>query len=205
MTLHPSRAVVFDIGRVLVRWDLRYLYAKLIDDPAQLEWFVTHVVTQEWHFQHDAGLPLAPMLAERKAQFPQYAALLDAYAQRFLETIPGRVAGTHALVGRLTEAGVPLFALTNFGTEFWAMFRPTEPTLDLFEDIVVSGAEKLAKPDHAIYRLAQQRFGREARNLFFIDDSEPNVIAARECGWQAHLFRDAVSLEAALIEQGFLE
>ena len=68
--------VVFDVGKVLFEWDLRYLFAKLIADKDELEFFVTHVVTPEWHFQHDAGRPLADMVPERKARFPQYAALI---------------------------------------------------------------------------------------------------------------------------------
>ena len=125
-------AVVFDVGRVLYRWDLRHLYAKLIDDPAQLEWFVTHVVTEEWHFEHDAGRPLHEMVAERRRQFPDHAHLIDAYASRFMETIPGPVPGTHEIVKALAERGVPLFALTNFADLFWAQFRPGKPIFDLF-------------------------------------------------------------------------
>ncbi len=201
--LQPN-SVVFDVGRVLIQWDLRHLFAKLIADPAQLDWFLTNVVTAEWHFRADAGETIAALVAERKAAFPEYSALLDAYATRFMETIPGPVAGTHELAGQLAEAGVPLFALTNFAEEFWAEFRPTQPVFDQFEDILVSGTEKLVKPDHAIYALAQQRFGREPHELYFIDDSEANVIAARECGWHAHLFRNAAELESDLKAHGFL-
>lgn len=204
MTKGQPNSVVFDVGRVLVQWDLRHLFAKLIDDPVQLEWIVSNVVTPEWHFRADAGEAVSKLVAERKAEFPEYAALLDAYATRFLETIPGPIAGTHELVGRLAAGGTPLFGLTNFAEEFWAEFRPTQPVFGDFQDILVSGTEKLVKPDHAIYRLAQQRFGREPHELYFIDDSEPNVIAALECGWQAHLFRDAGELEAALKAHGFL-
>ena len=64
--------VVFDVGRVLFQWDLRFLFAKLIDDKDQLEYFVTHVVTPEWHYQHDEGRSLADMVAERTAEFPQH-------------------------------------------------------------------------------------------------------------------------------------
>lgn len=71
-------AVVFDVGRVLIEWDLRALFAKLIEDAEELDWFLANVVTQEWHFQHDAGRPLAEMVPERKAEFPEHAALLDA-------------------------------------------------------------------------------------------------------------------------------
>lgn len=99
------QSVIFDVGKVLFDWDLRYLFAKLIDDPAELEWFVTHVVTAEWHFQHDAGRPLAEMVPERKAEFPAHGALIDAYATRFNETIPGPVPGSLDLVARLDAAG----------------------------------------------------------------------------------------------------
>lgn len=192
------RAVVFDVGNVLVRWDLRALFAKLIDDPAELDWFLENVVTQEWHFQHDAGRPLADMLPQRKAQFPRHADLIDAYAGRFLETIPGEVPGTPALVERLDGAGVPLFAITNFGAEFWAMFRPTLPLLDRFADIVVSGCEKLAKPDPAIFALAQRRFAHTPETMLFVDDNAANVAAAGRLGWATHLFTDARSLEGDL-------
>src|SRR3546814_9552841 len=98
------QSVIFDVGKVLFDWDLRHLFAKLIDDPAELEWFVGHVVTPEWHFQHDAGRPLAEMVPERKAEFPEHGALIDAYATRFNATIPGPVPGSLDLVARL-DAG----------------------------------------------------------------------------------------------------
>ncbi len=198
------KAVVFDIGRVLVRWDLRCLFAKLIRDPAELEWFVTHVVTESWHFQHDAGRPLSEMIPERKAQFPAYAALIDAYAARFNETIPGPVPGTWELVGALFAKGVPLFALTNFGADFWAGFRPTMAGFDAFRDIVVSGVEKIAKPDPRIYALAEERFGFSGDEVLFIDDNAANIAAARDAGWQVHHFTDAPALEADLIARGMV-
>jgi len=133
--------VVFDVGKVLFEWDLRHLFAKLIDDSQELEYFVNNVVTPQWHFQHDAGRPLAEMVPERAAEFPQYAALIYAYATRFNETIPGPVDGSLEIVSELAERRVPLFAITNFGAEFWDMFRPTQPIFDHFGDIIVSGVE----------------------------------------------------------------
>src|SRR5258708_4022356 len=85
----PVSAVAFDVGRVLFEWDLRHLFAKLIGDPAELDWFMTHVVSEQWHFQHDKGRDLAEMVAERSAEFPGHAHLIHAYAARFNETVPG--------------------------------------------------------------------------------------------------------------------
>lgn len=198
------QSVIFDVGKVLFDWDLRHLFAKLIDDPAELEWFVTHVVTAEWHFQHDAGRPLAEMVPERKAEFPAHGALIDAYATRFNETIPGPVPGSLDLVARLDAAGAPLFAITNFGHEFWQAFRPTQPVFDRFRDIIVSGTERLTKPDAAIYALAIERFGIDPAGALFVDDNAANVAGAEAAGIAAHLFRDAAGLEAELAARGFL-
>jgi 2-haloacid dehalogenase len=198
------RCVIFDVGKVLFQWDLRHLFAKLIDDPVELEWFVTHVITPEWHFQADAGRPLADMVAERKAEFPVHAQLIDAYAARFNETIPGPVPGSLELVERLDAACVPLFAITNFGYEFWEGFRPTQPIFDRFRDIIVSGTEKMAKPDPAIFRLAIDRFGIDPAGALFVDDVAVNVAAAISVGIMGHQFFESAALERDLHQRRFL-
>lgn len=198
------KAVVFDVGRVLFHWQLGVLFEKLIDDPQELAWFLDHVVTEEWHFEHDRGRALADMVPERIALYPQYESHIRAYAERFNETIPGPVEGSHAIVERLAGAGVPLFCLTNFGDEFWQMFRPTQTVFDHFADIIVSGTEKVAKPDARIYEIVEQRSGRAGAQLFFTDDNPANIEAALARGWDAHLFTDAGTLEAQLVAAGLL-
>lgn len=198
------QSVIFDVGRVLFDWDLRHLFAKLIDDKDELEWFVTNVVTPQWHFQHDAGRPLAEMLPELKAEFPDHAPLIDAYATRFNETIPGPVPGSLELVERLGDAGVPLFAITNFGHEFWEGFRPTQPIFDRFRGIIVSGTEKLMKPDPAIYALAIERFAIDPAGALFIDDVAANIAGAESVGIAGHRFVDAATLQRELIARGYL-
>jgi 2-haloacid dehalogenase len=199
MDANPTpQAVVFDIGRVLVQWSIRALYEKLIADPAQLDWFLSHVVSEQWHLQHDTGVPLAEMIVARSAEFPEHRQLIEAYGPRWLETVPGPVPGTHVLVERLVARRVPLYAITNFGADSWAMFRPTFPILDHFRIIVVSAHERLTKPDPAIYALAAARFGHAPGKMLFIDDSAANIAAAEACGWQTHHFIDAAGLEADL-------
>ena len=198
------KAVVFDIGRVLFDWNLRFLFEKLIDEPDRLDRFLAEVVTEEWHFQSDGGQSLAEMVPARIAQFPEHAHLIEAYRARFNETLPAAIPGTHEIVRRLAGRGVPLYALTNFGAEFWAGFRPVQPIFDLFADVVVSGEERVAKPDPRIYEIAEARFGLPPHALFFTDDNPANVAAAAARGWRAHLFTDAAGLEAELAAHGLL-
>ena len=198
------QAVVFDVGKVLVRWERDLPFRHLIPDNAARAYFMDVVIPLEWHGQHDAGRGAAELIAERSAQFPEHAHLIRAWLSHFNETIPGPVPGSTEIVEELAASGVPLYAITNFGADTWAGFRPSYPLFDRFRDIVVSGDEQLAKPDPAIYALAAARFGRPAGTMLFVDDSLPNVVSARECGWQAHHFIDADKLRAELVARGLL-
>ena len=105
----------------------------------------------------------------------------------------------------LEQAGVPLFAITNFSADFWQPFVTRESAFfSRFRDIVVSGEEKMMKPDPAIYYLALDRFGVAARDALFIDDRQINVDGAEAIGMKAHLFTSAQALRARLEAEGLL-
>jgi 2-haloacid dehalogenase len=198
-------AVIFDIGRVLYDWDPRILYRRLIDDDRALDAFLRDVVTHEWHFQHDAGRDFAETSAELSALYPQHADLIAAWGPRFLESIGDPMPDMPALVDELEAAGVPLFGITNFSHEFWPPFRARESAMfDRFRDIVVSGAEKMVKPDPAIYRLALARFGLEAGRTVFIDDNAANVAGAQSVGLIALHFEGEPKLRRELRALGLL-
>lgn len=196
------RAVVFDVGHVLYGWDIGALYKKLIPDLSHRDWFLANVVTPDWHFQHDRGRLSSETIPELQAQFPAEADLIAAYAPRWLETITGPVPGMHELVAELDDAGVPLFAITNFSDEFWAMFRPTAPIFDRFGDIVVSGTEQLFKPEPEIYRLALRRFGLAPGEGLFVDDRIENVRGGAAEGFPGHHFTGVERLRTRLRAEG---
>jgi len=198
-------AVVFDVGNVLADWAPHYLYDKLIPDPKERATFLRDVVTPDWHFQHDAGRRFAETSAELITEFPQYQALIEAWGQRFLETIPRLVPGMAQLVAELAGRQVPLFGITNFSAEFWPPFAAREAALFApFRDIVVSGDERMVKPDPAIYQLALRRFGLAPGEGLFIDDKLANVRGAESCGFVGHQFVDAPTLRQLLMGLGLL-
>ena len=198
-------AVVLDVGNVLYDWDPRYLYEGLIDEPDALDDFLARVVTTEWHFQHDAGRPFAETSAELAAAHPQHRELIDLFGPRFGDTISGPLPGMIELVEEIDRARVPLFAITNFSAEFWPPFRAREAALfDRFRDIIVSGEERIAKPDPAIFDLAMARFGLKPGQALFVDDRADNVAAGEAAGLIGHHFRDAATLRDALRGFGLL-
>jgi len=198
-------AVVFDVGNVLYGWDPEsFLVTQIADDEARVR-FIEDIDLYGWHETLDGGRPYAEAAAELEEKFPQYAALIAAWSDRFGETISGPVPGVHEIVGELDARGVPLFAITNFSADFWPPFARREAAFFArFRDIVVSGEEKLLKPDPAIYYRALGRFGLKPGEALFIDDRAINADAALAVGMNAHLFTDAADLRARLKAEGLL-
>ncbi len=198
-------AVVFDVGNVLYGWDPQsFLERQIADDEARLR-FIEDIDLWGWHDRLDGGRPFDEAAAELSEKFPAYAELISAWGERFGETITDPVPGVHAIVEELDERGVPLFAITNFSADFWPPFRAKEDDFfRRFRDIVVSGEEKLLKPDPAIYYRALDRFGLRPDEALFIDDRAINVEGARAVGMNAHLFIGADDLRAWLEAEGLL-
>jgi 2-haloacid dehalogenase len=198
-------AVIFDVGNVLYGWDPdAFLVRQIADDEARLR-FIEDVDLYAWHETLDGGRPYAEAAAELEETFPQYAALIAAWSDRFGETISGPVPGVHEIVEALDARGVPLFAITNFSADFWPPFHDKERGFFArFRDIVVSGEVRMLKPDPAIYWLALDRFALRPADALFVDDRRINVEAARAVGMKAHLFTGAADLRARLEAEGLL-
>ncbi|HST35966.1 MAG TPA: HAD family phosphatase [Allosphingosinicella sp.] len=201
----PVKAVVFDVGNVLYGWDPdAFLVRQVADDAARLR-LIEEADLYGWHDTLDGGRPYAEAAAELNEKFPEYAAVIAAWSDRFGETITGPVPGTHEIVAELDARGVPLFAITNFSADFWPPFFEREKAFfSRFQNIVVSGEVKLLKPDPAIYWLALDRFRLRPEEALLVDDRQINVDGALAIGMQAHLFTDAANLCARLQAEGLL-
>jgi len=197
-------AVVFDLGGVLIDWDPRYLYRTLFNDEAAMENFLATVTTPEWNRAQDAGRPWAEAVEELAARHPDKRELIEAYWRRWPETLGDAIAPTVEVLDELRLTGVRLFALTNWSAETFAVARGRYPFLDWFEGIVVSGEERLIKPDERIFRLLLDRYGLTARETVFIDDHDPNIQAAARLGLRALRFTDGPTLRADLVRLGLL-
>lgn len=199
------RAVVFDIGNVLIRWHPdRAITRHIPDRDAALAW-LNRVGFYDWNLEQDRGRPLAQALPILAARHPEAADYLSDYAQTFPATIQEPIAGTWALAERLAARGVPLHAITNWSAELFPAAWTLYPRLDtLFGVTIVSGTEGVIKPDPAIYRLLLSRTGLGAAECLFVDDSAKNVAGSRAVGMQAHHFTDPGALETELKAHGLL-
>lgn len=196
-------AVLFDLGGVLIGWDPARAFAQVM--PAeQVPAFLARIDFAAWNAQHDGGLPFAEGERALIARFPADEAAVRAYRQHFDRALTGPVPGTGAVLAELQQAGVQLAALTNWSAETFPVARQRFGILRRFAGVLVSGEERLAKPDPAVFRLALDRFGFVAERCTFVDDAEANVAAARAAGLTAVHFRDADQLRADLVALGLL-
>lgn len=202
--LKTSHAVVFDVGGVLLDWDPDYLFRKLIADDDERRWFLTEVCTPAWNAEQDGGRSWAEATADLAIRFPAQAELIAAYDERWEEMVSGAIEGTVAVLSDLRSAGIATFALTNFSAEKWEVAKELWGFLDGFDGVVVSGNEKVTKPDLEIYQILLDRYELDPSRTFYTDDLEVNVEAARAVGIDAEVFVDPDTLKEQLAERGVL-
>lgn len=201
--MNQGPVILFDLGGVLIDWNPRRLYRKVWDE-ATTEHFLAHVCTPVWNLALDGGRPFAEAVQEKQAAWPEFREAIAWWDSRWEEMLGGPIQGTVDLLAELRNQGRPVFALTNWSAEKFPVAKARYDFLGWFRDIVVSGEERLVKPDPAIFRLAAARCGREPGDIVFIDDSRGNVEAARALGFQAIHFTGADALRTALKDQGLL-
>jgi 2-haloacid dehalogenase len=204
MSVSNITAVVFDLGGVLIDWDPRYLYRKLMAED-EIDPFLEEIGFREWNHAQDFGGPWADAVDALASRHPHRRDLIAAFPSRFPETLGGSIEGTVALLDELHLAGTRLIALTNWSSETFPHARATFGFLDRFEGIVVSGDEGVGKPDPALFHILLDRYALVPRETVFIDDSPTNVEAAQAMGLVALLFTDPEQLRTDLSRLGLLD
>jgi len=196
--------VIFDFGGVLIDWNPRHLYRKLIADEDFIERFLAEICTSAWNERQDAGRPWAEAIAELVERAPQHRPLIEAYWHRWPEMLGGPIDAAVDVAADLRRRGVPLYGLTNWSAETFPHAREQFDFLDWFDGIVVSGEEGVIKPSADIFKILLERFDLRARDAVFVDDNSRNVEAAAALGIDAHHFRSADALRRHLAHAGLL-
>ena len=201
----PADAVVFDLGNVLIRWDPVAAIAQAVGPERAVAFLADPDFDfASWNHANDAGRTLAEAEQVAVQSHPHYAEEILAYRQHFGASLVGEVPGSVAILRELHEAQVPLFALTNWSADLFPVALEQFDFLELFEDIIVSGEEGVAKPDPEIFEVLEERVPHRAGldDGIFIDHSPAHVAAASETGIDAVHFTGADHLREDLIARG---
>ena len=198
------RSVIFDLGGVLIDWDPRHLYRELIGDETEMERFLAEVCTQEWNERQDEGRPVAVAVAELTARHPEQRPLIEAFYDRWPDMMAGEIEETVAILAELRLRNRRLYALSNWSAETFPHARERFDFLDWFHGTVISGEVGVKKPDPQIFHILFRRFGIDPDRAVFIDDSAPNVAAARRLGLEALHFTSGAALRRDLEHLGLV-
>lgn len=190
--------VVFDLGGVLIDWNPRYLYRKIFSNEKEMEHFLTQVCSNEWNVTQDGGRTLAEGTKILCDKFPEKSHLIKLFYDRWHEMIGGEISESVAILNRLKQNQINLYALTNWSHETFPYARNKFKFLDNFIDIVVSGEEKIIKPDERIYLILLNRNNLNPLESAYIDDNLTNVEAARKVGMYGIHFISPAQLESEL-------
>lgn len=194
------RAIIFDFGGVLIEWDPRNLYRHYFSQPEKIEQFLSDVNFSQWNIEQDRGRPFAEGIAVLSAQYPHYATYIHAFGERWDETLVGTIDGTVKILRELKQAGYPLYALSNWSAETFPIARRKFDFFDAFDEIILSGAVGMVKPERGIFELLLQKIGRPAHECLFIDDALANIQQADRMGFKTILFKSPQQLRAELQE-----
>ena len=196
---------IFDLGGVLLEWNPRHLYRKLFPgDETAMEDFLATVCTVEWNEEQDAGRTFADATEALMPQHADKRALIEAWSTRFGEMVPGAIGGTVALLAELKGREMPIYAISNWSAETFPPLAQRFEFLSWFRDIVISGQERVIKPDPRIFHALLTRNAISPDSAVFIDDDPRNAAAASALGIHGIHFRGPDALRRDLAAVGIL-
>ena len=176
--------IIFDLGRVLVKFNVRNLFRKIITTEEEIDYFLQNICTWEWHIQQDLVQDTSQVSAPLVQQFPKYQEAIEAFYGRFLEMIEGTYEKNVKLAMDLKQNGYPIYVLSNFPGDQYDKYEKHNSFLQIFDDKIISGHVGLAKPDAKIYQLAIDKFHLVPERSLFIDDKIENIEGAKQLGIQ---------------------
>lgn len=189
--------IIFDFGGVLIDWNPRYFYRNRFHDEVEMEFFLNKICGPEWNLKQDAGRSFNDATNELVIKFPQYEKEIRNYYANWTKMIGGAIEENVALIGGLKDH-YRLFGLTNWSAEAFPIILNQYPFFKAFEGIVVSGTEKIVKPDARIYNLLLTRYVLKAEESVFIDDNKDNIDAANKLGFKTIHLKEKVNLKDQL-------
>lgn len=200
------KAVIFDFGGVLINWDPRNLYRRYFpNQPQAMENFLAEINFAEWNLRQDKGRPFAEAIALLSVDFPQHAHLIRAYWEHWEDSINGTITGSINILHRLKQAGYTLYGLSNWSAETFPIAYRKYGFFKLFDDIILSGAVKLVKPDPAIFELTLRRIQLSAPECLLVDDSTVNIDVACRLGFKTIHFQSPEQLGTELLSLQLLK
>ena len=171
---------LFDLGGVFFDWDPNHFFKNIILDPKKRNYFLSQVCNDEWNVKQDAGRSIQEAENEIIPIYPQYKKEIRMYYKNHRKMIKGVFDQSIETLYDLKSKNYECYVLSNWSAETFEGMIEDYSFLKKFDDILISGKDKLIKPDHSIFNLAINRFNLYPNHCVFIDDKLANINAAKD-------------------------
>ncbi|MGG7467369.1 HAD family hydrolase [Chryseobacterium arthrosphaerae] len=176
--------IIFDFGGVLMDWNPRYFFKDYFNDDDKMEYFLENIAQDEWNIEQDRGRSLSEGTEIQIKKFPEWEKEIRAYYDNWTVMLKSDIPQNVDVLRKLKNTDYQLFGLTNWSAETFPYALENYDFFQIFDGkIVVSGTEKLIKPDPAIWHILLERYNIQAGESVFIDDNPKNIEMARSLGF----------------------
>lgn len=202
-SLPRPQAVLFDIGNVLITWQPEDRLDEIVGVERRRALF-ERVDMHAMNERFDRGEDFRAVVEETAAQHPDLADTIMLWHDRWLDLASPPIDHSVRLLRALRARGVPVFALSNFGVDSFALSETRDTFLVEFDRRYISGHMGVTKPDPRIYEMVEADCGIAPDALLFTDDRAENIDVAAARGWQTHLFTAPQHWADRLVAAGLL-
>lgn len=200
----PEKTIIFDFGGVLIDWNPRYVYQQIFETQEETEWFLGNICTSEWNLTIDAGKPFATAVNELSEKHPGWFRQIEAFHLRWEEMLGGEISKSVEILRDIQNSGYKVYGLTNWSAETFPIAFEKYKFLQTLDGIVVSGREKMVKPNPEIFKILLNRYQLQAGKCIFIDDNPENISVASKLGIEVIHFSNPLRLREDLVRSGIL-
>ena len=194
--------IIFDFGGVLVDWNARYFYRSYFADDERMEYFLAHICTNDWIEEQDRGRTYDEGMRVLQEQYPEWSEAIGQFKSGWPTMLHDCIAPSVEMLKQLKANGYGIYGLTNWSAENIGVAFERFPFFSLFDGIVVSGRERIIKPDERLYRILFERYNLNPEECVFLDDREANIRAGQRLGMRGIVFTNAADAMKQLREMG---
>ena len=195
--------IIFDFGGVLMDWNPRYYFKGYFDDEEKMEFFLKNIATDEWNAEQDRGRTLAEGTKIQVAKHLEWKKEIRAYYDNWTIMLKSDIPANVAVLRKLANTNFDLLGLTNWSAETFPYALEKYDFFQLFDGkIVVSGTEKMIKPNPELWNLLLNRYNIKAEESIFIDDNKKNIEVAENLGFICIHIKEDIDLEKELRDLG---
>ncbi len=195
--------IIFDFGGVIMDWNPRYFFKDYFNNDEKMEYFLKNIAFDEWNAEQDRGRTLKEGTEIQVEKFPEWEKEIRAYYDNWTTMLRSDIPKNVEVLRKLAKTDYELFGLTNWSHETFPYALENYDFFGLFDGkIVVSGKEKLIKPDPKIWQVLLERYQIKAEESVFIDDNVKNIEVAKSLGFICIPITPETNLEVELRKLG---